>query len=255
MRNSKEITCKWYSSYICQRLLYFQSNRQVFFVLFFSILLSLTLSAQRNGQDSLVKVYLAAQKDNLSLYNGRQFTPYSSLIKGNPYYNPSGPITGSVLYDGMWYHNIPLLYDIHKDELIVTHPGGLQIRLISERVSEFVIAGEKFVYLNPDVKNPLTKGFYVYLSEGRVSLYKKSSVRLEERTDGLQVERDFILSTQFFILKGAAYSRIKKQDDLMSLLSDKSRDLAQYKNKEGLRFKKDPGTFITNITRYYNQLR
>ena len=214
---------------------------------------TLNISAGQSA-DSLINMYFAAQKGNSPLYNGRQFYSYSSSIQGHPFYNVTKWSNGAVLYDGLWYHNIPLLYDISRDELIVNHPSSIPAVLFSERVSQFIINGEVFVYLREDKKGIIQKGFYQLLQDGKAVLYKKSFKLLEEKIEDRQLIRQFVLTEKFFVWKNEEYRPVKRQKDLLDILKDKGQELNQYKNQHNLRYKGNAEKFIVSLTQYYNQL-
>src|ERR1700744_2375556 len=55
------------------------------------------------------------------LYSGERFDGYSPAIKGNAYLlDNDQPSSGNVLYDGFWYKNVNMLYDLYKDQLITS---------------------------------------------------------------------------------------------------------------------------------------
>ncbi len=111
-----------------------------------------------------------------------------------------------------------------------------------------------FVYLQADKKGLIKKGFYRQITVGKVALYQRSNKKIEEKVEGTELIRRFISKEEFFIKRNDSYTRIKKSQDMMDVLKDKSRELNQYKKKFKLRFKKNAARFITDITQYYNQL-
>ncbi|HET6995676.1 MAG TPA: hypothetical protein VFI06_11875 [Chitinophagaceae bacterium] len=207
-------------------------------------------------QDSLLNTYYSL-RDSLSLYNGRQFYGYPTSIEGYAYYGSNDLMPGSVLYNDVWYHQVGMFYDIYKDELIVRHPPPFEVNVIlfREKVSQFVLDGQTFVYVGRDKNSVMENGFYQQLIAGKATLLVKRQKLLEEKVNGLQVEARFIAKNHFFILKDGVYRTIRKEDDLMSVLKDRRQELYQYKSSKRLRYKSNPELFIMIITNYYNQLQ
>lgn len=204
--------------------------------------------------DSLIGIYKAGLGTNLPLYNGRQFYGYPANIKEHAFYPVKEWSAGLVRYENVWYNNVSLMYDAHKDELIVRHPNGIAYILFSDRVQEFSVKGLVFVRLNTDKDQHITKGFYQRLSAGRVTLFVKRSKILEEKIIGLEVERKFLTGDQFYLLKDNRYTLIKRKQSLMGVLKDKHSELKQQLGRLAIRYKTDPEAYIRQATEFYNKL-
>lgn len=207
--------------------------------------------SQASANDSLSGNYTSPQDVYSPLYNGRQFYGYPSFIEGHAFYRTSDWTTGSVLYDGLWYRNVQLMYDIHQDELVVRHPNGIPVILFKERVTQFSLLNEIFVYIE---YNNLAKGFYQVLVKGRATAYVKRGKKLEEKIDGTQLERKFIPADAFFIFKDGRYYSIHNQQNLFNVLKERRQALQQYRRQSGLRFKTDAEQLIHRLTEHYNHL-
>jgi len=194
--------------------------------------------------------------DSLSLYNGRRFYGYPVTIEGHAFYRTNGLNSGSVLYNNTWFYNVDILYDIYEDQLIVKHPPPFELNLVvfKERIPEFILNGEVFVYLPKDKDNVIGNGFYQKLTAGKAIALAKRSKYLEEKTYNLQIEQRFIQKDRFYVLKDGKYYHIKKQDDLVELLNDKRQQMHEFRSRFNQKFKKNPEQFIIAMTDYYNQL-
>jgi hypothetical protein len=206
-------------------------------------------------EDSLVSIYYSSQQQGVSsLYNGRQFYGYLGSIEGDAFYLSKNWHTGSIFYDGLWYRNVQIMYDIYRDEVIIKHPNGVAVVLFGERVNEFSFGGQTFVYLNGNENSSIKKGFYQRLTQGRAIVYAKRIKLLEEKIDGLIVERKFIPRNVFFIYKEGSYYPVKKMQALLNALEDKRNEVQQYRNRLNLRYKTNVEQVIVSVTTYYNQL-
>src|SRR5882672_6840210 len=109
-------------------------------------------------------IYLHALAVESHLYNGilyKEYNPHSN-DEGNPFFLSDDWTDGSVYYDGERYDNVPLLYDLVKERLVVEHAyGGVKLELISEKINNFSMAGHTFVRLVSDTStSSLRTGFY-----------------------------------------------------------------------------------------------
>jgi hypothetical protein len=203
--------------------------------------------------DSLVGIYKKSLGVSLPLYNGRQFYGYPASFKEHAFYPVNEWSTGSILFDNMWYNNVPVMYDVYKDEVVVMHPNGVPFVLFSDRVQEFSLRGHVFVRLFA-AKDKIATGFYERLSTGKATIFAKRVKLLDEKIIGLEIERKFIIKDMFYVQKDKLYTRINKQQSLLSVLKDKHGELQQYIKQSRIRFKAGPETYITQVAEFYNKL-
>jgi hypothetical protein len=208
-----------------------------------------------SAPDSLLSMYKAALGTGLPLYNGRQFYGYNSFTRDSPFYPEQIQWNiGSVQYENMWYRNVPVLYDIYKDEVIIKHLRA-PIILFSDRVQEFSIQNKTFILINENKKNSTTTaGFYQRLLTGPISLFAKRVKIAEQDNSSPGLEIIFLFKTRFYILKGGVYTLINRRKSLLTLLSDKSGELRQYIRKAKLKYRANPEFYITQVVEFYNTL-
>jgi len=220
------------------------------------ILLFFDVSAQDSqsaAQDSMYKIFNAKQANALAIYNGRQYIGYSNQIEGNPYYVFDEWQNGSILYEGTWYRDIPLLYDIYLDQVVVKSPAGFPFILISERVQEFHLGGMQFVRLTAIHKNDPNAGFYQKLVTGKATVYAGRRKLLDEKLDGTTLIRKFISKDRYYLSVNNEFFEIDKQKDLFDAMKEKKATLQDYIKKQGLRFKVNREVVIIRLTELYNQ--
>jgi hypothetical protein len=197
-------------------------------------------------------LYFASQAETLPIHNGRIFYGYPGMM-GHPFYPVPAMQNSSLLYDGTWYHNVSLIYDVCKDEIITLHPNTSLIRLFSERVQQFYFQGYTFLYLSPDKDHVNKSGFYQLLAEGNVNIYARRRKIIEEKIVDVKLERKFVFSTQYYILKDSIYYEINKQKSLLNLLKDSKQSIIQHLKLQKLKFKTDKEKTIIEIAEFYNQ--
>lgn len=205
-----------------------------------------------DAYDSAVSLYFSNQDRTLAIHNGRVFYGYPGTLE-HAFYLENSWQNGSVLYDGTWYHDTPLMYDIYKDEVIILHPNNMSVRLYSERVQKFNFNGLAFVRLLPDKDNVLKSGFYQQLTDGNVTIFVRRHKKLEEKIEGFIIERKFISSDHFYVLKGGNYYPIGKQKSLLNLLKDSRQSIQRHLKQQKLKYRKEREKTIVQIAEFYNQ--
>lgn len=217
---------------------------------------SQTINLGQNGVlvDSVMKSFVADQRELLPIYNGRLFYSYASNIEGHAFFVSKDWHNGSVLYDGVWYQDLIIMYDLLKDVVIVKHPNGVPISLYSERVQQFKIAGANFVRLGVDKDKVIKPGFYQVMTDGDVTLYARRSKLLEERIVSNEIERKFVDNNHFYAYTNNTYYWLKKPKSLLSILDEKKQKVTQYMSGQKVSYKKEAERAMLMIAEYNNQL-
>src|SRR6476619_7580616 len=105
------------------------------------------------GIDNAVAFYQQFIDPPTGLYNGSEYVDYANSIKaGNPFFMSTNFNPGSIVYDGVLYNNIPLLYDVVKGEIVIK-VGIYKISLINEKISGFSLMNNKFVRIEENNSN------------------------------------------------------------------------------------------------------
>ena len=188
------------------------------------------------------------------LYNGNEHRGYSQRINGFAYFGQNNWQRGSIFYDGLLFKNVPILYDLYKDQVIVQHFNEyIRISLISEKVKEFTIEDHLFVRIERDsIQNPVLKtGFYDVLHKDNLELLARRTKLIEETvTDHL--EQDFIEKNSYYIKKNGAYKIVKSYKGLQEILKEKSKEIRRYLKKNKIKYRKDKETAIVLAVKFYD---
>jgi hypothetical protein len=112
----------------------------------FSVLLLPTLlAAQQPPNDSAalaraVSLYHDHVGDEAAIYNGRAYQPHDGNLQGgDPYFNSPLSVIGSLTFDGLGYTGVPLLFDLVRNQLIITDPKGQLLSLYNDKIQQFTI--------------------------------------------------------------------------------------------------------------------
>lgn len=245
----------------------FMSSLNLIFLLLFVAFRGI---AQEQKTDSLfvqiarnqaVASYNQAVYKQARVYDGHEYITHDHRIKIHPYYRVDSLQTGTVLYNGIRYEKIRMLYDIVRDELAIQQPdGAYRIRLRNEKITQFSIGAYQFNrIISPSQGGDATgvrTGFYEVLHNGTVkALAHRVKVVHEDITQG-SYQADYQQRDRFFIVKDGVYHDVKSKGSLLKLFPDQTGALRKFMRANNLKFNNlQREEAITKLTRYYNEVR
>ncbi len=204
------------------------------------------------GADTARGLYFKALDETLPIHNGRVFYGYPGVLE-TAFYPESGWYQGSVLYDGIWYRDVQIMYDTYMDEVVLLHPQGTPLRLIGERIQKFEYAGLFFERLGPDTDPQLKNGFYQRAIKGPLTIYVKRTRKIEENIVDLAIERKFVNTYLYYALKDGKYTAIGKQKSMLELVRNKRQGVVHHLKQQNLKFRKNREKAIMEMAAFYNQ--
>lgn len=207
--------------------------------------------------------YVAAAKDNAIRFYTKTIGVQSRLFEGSEYkdyiaqrdeypFMHDDVVNGNIKYHGEVYKDIPLYYDLEKDQIITSYPHGNKVQLLREKVEYFEIDGHKFV---PLFNTKIPDGFYDLQYDGKMKFYvhkRKESV-LKVNSNGSDPHRVFEQRVKYFILKNGIFFSVKSKKSVLALLKDKKRNLKKALRAENIRFKPERERAIAFLLRNYEQ--
>jgi hypothetical protein len=192
----------------------------------------------------------------LLLYNGVEYIPGTEgYVKGHPYLETDVVEEGSITYNNITYTNVPLLYDIYKNEIITEHLTNAQkIKLHSERIQSFSLLGHTFVRLQSDTLSnaDISSGFYDRLYTGSVNVYARRSKIVQQATRG--VSKEFLSKNSYFISKDHVLYPVKKQSAVLKVFHDQKKALQNFLKENKINFGQDPEYALIRLAEHYSYL-
>src|ERR1700761_8918476 len=77
-------------------------------------------SSQQTALNSTLSRFYASIGEQSRIYNGMEYYNSDPIIKGNAFYADVSAFTpGTIFYDGAKFDNVPMLYDIYNDKVVV----------------------------------------------------------------------------------------------------------------------------------------
>lgn len=220
-----------------------------------------TLKSQTSAYNNILNLYDSNLKNQKVLYNGYTYNRITGLMKGDPFFSNSY-ISGFVNYDSEEFNDIPLLYDLVNDNIIIEHNDtrGLKIELvlIKEKVKRFSIDGHHFVNLSPGTfkGDDFIPGFYEVLYDGNLKVFiKHFKVHAQEVNENeRRIYNVFRLKTKYLLFNNDAYYFVNSKKSLLKVLKDHKKELNKYYNNSHLEFYKDTEMVLKNLVQYYDTI-
>jgi hypothetical protein len=180
------------------------------------------------------------------LYNGPEHPIDHARINGSAYLLPE-PSPGTLVYDRMEYQNVPALYDIVGDHLIIRKIDGELVELLNEKLEEFWLAGRHFIRIQ--------SGFYELICSGKITLLARRTKGIVESVSGSEIAWTAVEKDYYYARKnGLNYPLKNRKRSLLALMDDQKDEIRQFIRTNRIRFKKDPDHSLAQTAAYYNQL-
>jgi len=211
---------------------------------------------QKRMADSVIKMYYNTVGENMQLYNGSEYAGSFSNSIGHPYFESDRLQKGSILYNAVLYQDIPLSYDLVRDELIISnYTRNFNLKLVTEKIIYFSFLNHVFVKIEPDssMGTSLASGFYELLYNEKLMVLAKRVKRLQ--AGAAEDKPKFVQYDHYFVRNDNMLKEIESERDLLEFFKDQKAEIKKYLHKNDFRFKKDPGNTIVKAAEYYTQLK
>jgi len=210
----------------------------------------------RENALNAIGVYYGTLGEESPLYNGSEYIEYAyTLQEGHPFFQYADFVNGNIILDGMIFRNVPMLYDIVKDQLIILDFQKVyKINLPADRIQQFSLLGHLFVRLTRDASGDIRTGFYDQLYSGKIALFARREKRVMEKYSNIQISKVVISGNSYYIKKDGVYYTIKNKSSLLSVLKNKKKDVQQYWKSNHVKFKKEPEKAMILAVKYYDQI-
>lgn len=194
--------------------------------------------------------------EDAHLYTGKEYTPYEKGIKGDPFFSSSQMQNGTVFYDGTLYTDIPLLFDIVRQEVVINfYDQDVRIKLLNEKIKYFTLAGHRFenIVLAEGKEENVVHALYDVVFDGRASVLVKRAKRIKTpvRAEEPPV---FVEDDAVFVRNAGALYAVDSRNSLLQALNDKNELIKTYIRKNKFRFKKNMEKEIILTAAYYSTL-
>lgn len=205
-----------------------------------------------------LNLYNNAVRNQELVFTGSEYKAMTGKLTGHPYFYLDHFVEDTIVFDDMVFPDIPLQYDIVKDELVIEYvdylDDKLTIQLRKEKVNSFHIDGNVFINVTDDTRNTLAPGYYNLLYKGEILFLKKIKKSVLKEVDIKGVHISFKEIIKYIIVKHGKPHHITNKKSLFKALDDKEKELSTYAREENLRFKQHKEEDMINLIEYYDQI-
>jgi len=192
------------------------------------------------------------------LYHGLEYVDYDkSYLEGHQFYRTDDGTEGTILYDGAQYSQVPFLYDLVLDQVIIEHPeSSYRLSLITEKVKGFSLLGHTFIRLEQDSLSgsPITTGFHDLLVTGNTQVLVRRTKNIQERATMNGMEGEFHTKDKYYIQQHNRYYQVHSKKSVLQLFPDHKKELQKYARSNQLKFRKKREMAIMKLIQHYNTL-
>ncbi len=188
------------------------------------------------------------------LYSGVENFAYPASIQGNPYFINEKLVQGTVVYEGRKYENIPMLYDVVKDLLIVSYFGSpFNVSLVNDKLNSFNLSGHQFIHIAAkDSIEGLREHNYEELYKGSWSVL---ALHLGLAKDVIK-DSKIVLNVEkrdlYYFVKARQAYPVNNQRAALKLLKDQG-EIRAFLRKNKLKFRKNKEAVLVNIASYWDR--
>lgn len=203
-------------------------------------------------------LYWKALKTQARLYNGSRYVPPTQTFEEHPYFLSEDWITGALWYDGEYFTEVPLMYDLSSDALITEHyPSGQSIQLVRGKLESFSVAGHYFEKIeNESVSNSLPgTGFYDVLYRGETKVVAARQKVLHKKIEVGEVTITYQERNKYFILRNGVFFPVRSKASVLKLMDDRKPELKKFMKKQKLVFEDDRELMLRGLAEHYDKLK
>ena len=211
---------------------------------------------RRSAYQHTAVFYYEQLGDQTVLNNGSRYEKYPRPFRlGSAYFLTDQFTTGSVVYDGISFDSVSLLFD-ELQQLLVLRKDGYDLQLVSERISAFTISGHAFLRLSAGSAHPGLPGtrFYEVLYSGPSRILKLTDKTIQEEaflTEG--IPKYMVTRDDYYMKWGKVYVQVNSKDRLLELLKDHKKEIRRFIEKNQLGWE-DKEILLVRVAGYYDQL-
>ncbi|MEX1239125.1 MAG: hypothetical protein WEB30_05390 [Cyclobacteriaceae bacterium] len=212
------------------------------------------VSAVKENTISLYKQALRAQS---RLNNGSKYRATGHSLEQHPYFLSEDWIAGSVFYDGEFFGDVFLMYDLNQGVLVTEHyPSGNSIELVDQKLRNFTLQGHYFERIDIEsVANSLPKtDFYdiLYGGESKVVAHRQKLLRREIESGTIEISYDE--KYRYFIFRNGVFFPVKSKGSALKVMSDKKQELKRFHKQNRASFFKNRELMLKRLAEYYDSL-
>jgi hypothetical protein len=215
--------------------------------------------SQQTIIQNTVSLYYKSLGEQSGIYRGPGYTGYPyQVTNGHQFFESPNFSKGTIFYDGMLYQDIPMWYDLVKDQVVVQTLDSLSlISLHNERIDYFSLLGHHFkkIIQEPSNSNSITTGFYDQIYKGKSEvLVRRFKGTLEDVSPEGIFTKILKQKNEIYLKKDGKYFSVQSSGSVLKALGNNQKEILSQLKKNSIKFKKDPEKATVMMVMYYDQL-
>jgi hypothetical protein len=185
--------------------------------------------------------------ENSGIINGPEYRMTMLGTSSNPFFE-SGETRGRISYDHQWY-DVPILYDVYKDELVVKHLSasgrGWFINLEKTRVQSFMIGDRLFMNFSRGFHEVIfdTPGFQVVAKRAKVSMTRGRTF-------------NYVVNDEYFIVESGRWRPLRGKGGFLKMVDKEERRAVKlFIRQNNIRVRKFRSKELANVASFVNTIR
>ncbi|NEM96997.1 hypothetical protein [Pontibacter burrus] len=205
---------------------------------------------------SAIKSYHDLVSVQKHLYTGTEYAVVKkNYVKGHQFFLDELPQQGSILYDGAWFENVPLQFDLAMDEVVAIQGGNMyKVKLVKQKIKAFNIGGYAFTHIKHDSTGTIAPGFYNVLFDGKASFLAKRAKVLQEKATTTGMEGEYRFIDKYYIYKDGAYHQVKSKGSVLRVFREDKKQLSKFLRDNNIKFSGNREDAILSIVQHYESL-
>jgi hypothetical protein len=206
-------------------------------------------------------VYHRALGPQEHLFSGSEYVELNMPRRGHPFHKTREWEEGAIFFDGILYANVPMLYDVLRDQVVISHASEenifVKIKLNNDRIGYFNFMGDTFVQVSGKTASgtSLAQGLYHQLYDGEVGVVAKRVKTRQDLIESQTVIAVFTPKDRYYIRKDGQYHPVKSKGSVIEVFKEHKKELARHLRKTGIRFRENREAAIIALAKQYDALR
>jgi hypothetical protein len=202
-------------------------------------------SQSNENKDAYVLFDAIVGQKNLEINVGvKYFEKYRTLKNEHQFFNDKKLKEGIVSFNHQVYYNVPLMYDVYQDALIINITSKYDSYLLildKKKVDYFVVDGFTF-------NNVKGKGYLqVLATKHKTELYKKNQKKVKSRFVEFKKFSRFISNNSFEVFNGVQHIIVNGKNDWIKAFPSLKSSIQFFFKSNKVLLKNDPDSFMINL--------
>jgi len=209
-----------------------------------------------NSTEMAHKIFFHNQEATMPIFNGKVYSIHPKFKDDkHAFFQSDHYSKGGIVYDGIFYPELSMKYDILRDELLLLAPDHVEgVVLQQEHVNSFTLYDHQFINLKPEISlKGISAGYYDLLYKGKISLLVKRQKEITEKIEE-RIEKFISSKDSYYLLKDSSYQLISSKQDLLRLLKSTNDKNRAYIKANKLNFGKDFEQSILSLVGFHDSI-